>query len=1023
MASDTELHAAHLAASTLTALAEAGLVLATVDAQRRLLWCTPAFAALFAPPAAAGQALQQLLGDAADARLAGGEAVDCALAGADGTPQHWRLQLRGNGAMRALGAEPLAALLQSQAANDDLRARLDLVQTFTRTGVFERDPATLQGHWDAHMYRIWGLTEQPPGAASPPYADLAAMIVSEDRLQNAFVNSLLRSGDHAQRVRIRRADGELRYLNTQWRVLHDAQGKPRQVLGVNTDDTEVYELANRAQRLRAELDVALELGHIAVWRHDLASDRVFLDRRGSEIVGIEHDEQGVSLAAARARIHADDLPLAASSVALTLRTGAPSDMELRYPRQGGGWKHVLMRRALHQAQDGSLLGFIGVMLDVTERVAEGRHALELARRLEAAAETARIGLWSTRTDGPLPDWSPRVYTLLGLDPARGPLAFHDWITRCVHPDDAARTRQGLLARWRAGSGSIEIEFRVLRPSDGALRWLVMRGEIRRSDADGAARRAEGVVIDVTEQQQTLRQLRDTVERMTLTNRALGLGTWEGDSSTGRVLWDAQMFHLRGVESAGRPLDRSEVAGYVHPEDRSAVMLTQTNGMLDGDTWHTEFRVQHPDGQVRWLTSQSVPVLDEQGEERRRIGINWDSTEARQVGEGLRLRERALAEGRAKSQTLSRISHELRTPLNAVLGFVQLLRGSQAQTDGAQRQRWLAHIDGAGRHLLALIDDVLELSRAEAGGNAQPPQVVALATVVEATLPLLAAEAAARQVDLQCGGLDGLVRADPVRLRQVLINLLSNAIKYNRPGGSVRLWSTQRGLQNTLHVADTGQGIAPDQLQQAFEPFNRLGAEASGVEGSGIGLAIVKVLVEHMGGSVEVRSQPGQGSEFIVTLPAAQTGALPPPAPAATPAGAAAPTTLPPAPASEPPARLLYIEDNPVNALLLRELLADRPGVELQVADTGHAGVLRARDWQPALILVDMQLPDIDGHAVLRALRADPATAAIRCVVLSANATPDDRQAALAAGFVQYWTKPIEFDRFLHDLSVLLGRAL
>lgn len=1017
------------AAATLRALERAGPALATADAQQRLLWCTAAFAALFTPPAVAGATLASLLGDAAAARLFAGEPVEHLAVGAVDAAAPWRLQLRDGGIDRVIEASPLAEVRALQARNDDLAARLDMVQTFTRTGVFERDPATLQGRWDRHMFRIWGLPEQPPGSPSPPYGELGTMIVSNGHLRDAFEASLRRPGDHAQRVRILRPDGQLRYLHTQWRVQHDEQGRPRQVLGINTDDTEVYELANRAQRLRAELDAALELGHIAVWRHDLASDRVTMDRRGCEIIGVAYSEQGLPLAEVRERIHPDDRAQTARSAALTLRSGAPSDMEMRYPREGGGWKYVLGRRALHHGPDGKLLGFIGVLLDVTARVEERNRALELTRQLESAAEAARVGLWSARLDGSLPNWNQRIYALFGLPPTLGPLALHEVIDRCVHPDDKARVRHAANDWWRAGAGPIDIEFRILRASDGALRWLVVRGEIRPSADAGQPGHADGVVIDITEQQQTLQRLRDTVERMTLANRALGLATWEADMRSCEVRWDAQMFKLRGVDSAGRLVGRREIAAYLHPDDRDRVMHDQLGRMAEGEPWQGEFRVCHADGQVRWLTSQSVPVLDEQGRERRRIGINWDSTEAHQVGEALRQRERALAEGRAKSQALSRISHELRTPLNAVLGFVQLLRSTEARVDEAMRQRWLSHIDAAGRHLLALIDGVLELSRAEAtGGAGLALRAVPLAPLVEATLPLLAGEARAHRVELQCGALDGAVLADAVRLRQVLINLLSNAIKYNRPGGQVQLWSSRRGGQWALHVADAGQGIAPEHLQQAFEPFNRLGAEAGAVPGSGIGLAIVKVLVEQMGGTVQAQSRPGQGSEFSVWLPeAGDDDALPGPAGAAgLPAEPAQPALAqPPAtpPARLPPARLLYIEDNPVNALLIRELLADHPDVELQVAETGRAGVQRARDWRPELILVDLQLPDIDGHAVLQALRADPATAGIRCVVLSANATPDDVQAARAAGFADYWTKPIDFDRFLHGLASQLGRPI
>ncbi len=1051
---------ATLAAALQQALHDDAQPLAAIDAQGVLQWCNARFAALWAladgPPLRLDPWLppddlrRLMAGEPVAWRPAAGPTIDdnptrpaTATAGADRADAVWRLQAgrpAGDG-LQLLRAQPLDELQVLRQRIDRLQERLALVQTFSDTGIFERDASTLQGTWDAHMYRLWGLPERPPDAPAPSRSEVVPQMLREDIGTERFEQTLGRAGLHAQRVRIRRPDGQVRHLHTRWQVFHDAQGRPLRVLGTNTDETEVFEQASRAEQLRTELEAALTLGHIGLWRQALGSDRLMLDHRSGEIIGLPYDEQGVLVAEARARIHPDDRPQAAASQAATLRSGLPSDMQMRYPRPGGGWKHVLLRRALQRSPDGEPLGFVGVLLDVTERVEQGNRAEESARRLEAAAEAARIGLWSTQHDSPLPNWNRGMYTLFGLDPQAGPLTLESWIARCVVADDRARVRETVVGWWRTGSSGaevpIEVEFRIQRPSDGALRWLVVRGALAQGAEAAAGRRAEGVAIDITEQQQVLRQLRQTVERMTLTRTALGLGIWEADRGHQQIHWDSQMFRLRGIESTARVISREEIAACLLADERSAVMAAQAGRMLDGEPWHTEFRVQWPDGQVRWITSQSVPLHDEQGHEDRRIGVNWDSTEAHLAADALRQRERALAESQAKSAAMSRISHELRTPLNAMLGFAQLLRLRQGDRDldREQRERWLTHIDEAGRHLLALIDDVLDLTTAQAGALRMTQQTVVLAPFFGRTLPLLAAEALARQVDLQCGPVSGAVQADPVRLRQVLINLVSNAIKYNRPGGRVRLTAAPDGEVVVIRVADTGQGIAPDRLHQAFEPFNRLGAEASGIEGSGIGLAIVKVLVEQMGGSVQAHSQLGQGSEFTVRLPLAGgpdgepgTGLTTGPvaAPAAEPvAGPAAGSAAPAAAGSGPPApaRLLYIEDNPVNALLVQELLAGREAVQLVLADNGVAGVQQARLLQPDLILVDMLLPDIDGHAVLQALRADPRTAHIRCVALSANATPADVQAAREAGFIDYWTKPIHFDRFLRDLGALLGRAL
>jgi CheY-like chemotaxis protein/anti-sigma regulatory factor (Ser/Thr protein kinase) len=270
-------------------------------------------------------------------------------------------------------------------------------------------------------------------------------------------------------------------------------------------------------------------------------------------------------------------------------------------------------------------------------------------------------------------------------------------------------------------------------------------------------------------------------------------------------------------------------------------------------------------------------------------------------------------------------------------------------------------------------------------------------------------------------LGGAVLGDAVRLRQVLLNLLSNAIKYNRAGGSVVIEahaeSAGAGPEICLRVTDTGRGMSAQQLRHAFEPFNRLGVEREGIEGTGIGLSIVKALVDRMGGRVAVRSEPARGSVFEVRLPQADesdplTTLSPPdsldgmPAPTATRAARTG--------------RLLYIEDNPVNVLLVSELVAMRPGLRLDVAADGEDGVARAIELRPDLILVDMQLPGIDGHEVRRRLRLDLRTASIPCIALSANAMPEDIERALQAGFADYWTKPLDFKAFMASIDALFG---
>jgi hypothetical protein len=387
----------------------------------------------------------------------------------------------------------------------------------------------------------------------------------------------------------------------------------------------------------------------------------------------------------------------------------------------------------------------------------------------------------------------------------------------------------------------------------------------------------------------------------------------------------------------------------------------------------------------------------------RLGVNWDITDAHAAAAARQERALVLRESQAKSELLARMSHELRTPMNAVLGFTQLLLADDGTPDdspggAATRRARLQHIHSAGEHLLTLINNVLELSRLDGPARDVVLQPVLLATVIEQSLPLVEGLAQQHGVTVVAPASPLYVRADATRLKQALVNLLTNAIKYNRPGGNVRLDVSPEAGQVRIRVSDDGIGMTSEQQTDAFEPFNRAGAERDGIEGTGIGLTIVKALVEGMGGRIGVHSARGVGSVFEVCLDAAAESG----------------------PLALPARRLLYIEDNAVNVLIVSELVRRRAGIEFDSMPDGASGVARAAQTLPGLTLLDMQLPDIDGLEVLARLRADPRTAGLRVVALSANAIPADIQRALQAGFDDYWTKPLDFEVFNAALDQVFG---
>jgi hypothetical protein len=640
-----------------------------------------------------------------------------------------------------------------------------------------------------------------------------------------------------------------------------------------------------------------------------------------------------------------------------------------------------------------------------------REQTERVRQFELTAQAAGIGYWSVAGDTGEARWSEQTYRIHGLSPDAPALPMAQWLERFVHPDDRDEVRRRFADWVRSGRLTLEIEFRIVR-ADGAVRRL--QSTSRREGPPGA-HDFYGVLQDVTERRAADAELRAAAERAALATRGAGLGTWEVDLLTGATFWDEQMWRLRGLEPRAKAPDLAERLAMVHPDDLPMMAATlESLPTVDGLTVR-EFRVVRPDGRVRWLASRSSVVLDDAGRPARRIGVNWDITDARSAQIAREERELAQRESQAKSQFLSRMSHELRTPLNAVLGFAQLLLAAGENVGADTRRRHLEQIESAGRHLLSLIDDVLDLSSLESGELRVSPQPTALASTVEQALPLVARLARRHKVRVRADRVEGVVQADPTRLRQVLLNLLTNAVKYNREGGQVLVDSAAADGGRVLRVSDTGPGMSAEQLRQAFEPFNRLGRERDGIEGTGIGLAIVKTLVERMGGHVRATSTPGAGSRFEVWLPEAD-GAAGGPQPAAE----AGPSL--PAHDLSRPGRVLYIEDNPVNVLIVQELVARRGDLQFDSAADGSSGVGRAAEIGPDLVLVDMQLPDIDGLEVLRRLRSDPHTRSIPCIALSANAMPEDIERALQAGFADYWTKPLDFDRFRRSIDAMFGPA-
>ena len=436
-------------------------------------------------------------------------------------------------------------------------------------------------------------------------------------------------------------------------------------------------------------------------------------------------------------------------------------------------------------------------------------------------------------------------------------------------------------------------------------------------------------------------------------------------------------------------------------------------------------IRHSTGRLMDVLYNAAVYRDDKGQVLGAFAAARDVTERKFLDQVLLEknveleRARAVAEkaNLAKSEFLSSMSHELRTPLNAILGFAQLMASDSPEPTEKQK-RSLLQVLNAGWYLLELINEILDLAQIESGKTTLSLEPVSLTEVMNDCCALVEPQVNQRGIDLKFLPLDmdHFVEADRTRLKQVLINLLSNAIKYNKPGGTVTLASAQVAPDLIrVSVRDTGVGLTQAQMAQLFQPFNRLGKEFGPEEGTGIGLVVTKRLVELMGGTMGVDSAVGVGSEFWINVRVATATAT------ALMSRHDGQTTDARSHLLEgtPLHTLLYVEDNPANLLLIEQLMERRADLRMLGAADGQRGIEFARAHLPDVILMDINMPGISGIDAMKILRADPLTAHIPIIALSANALPGDIAKGLAAGFYSYLTKPIKLDELMDQLDLAL----
>ncbi|MEA3191098.1 MAG: hypothetical protein QOD77_1680 [Thermoplasmata archaeon] len=678
--------------------------------------------------------------------------------------------------------------------------------------------------------------------------------------------------------------------------------------------------------------------------------------------------------------------------------------ETRRLRKDGVSIDVSLTMSPIRDRSGRVIGISSVAHDIRERKAEQRALQESRAGLAEAQRIARVGSWTLDVATGQAQWSDEMHRIVGL--TDGIPASAEAFFRHVHPADVQRVKAEYgeaLAGHDVRSG-----FRIVLP-DGQVRHLHGESRALRAGPGGPVVQLVGTIQDVTEDRVREAALQRSQARMEEAQRIAQVGSWERDVATGQVAWSRQVFRILGARDDAQPSDDA-LRHVVHPADVQ-VLDTVRGRAAAGEPFQATFRVVRDDGQVRHLHMEGRPVRDAQGALRQTIGTLQDITESKAREEALEAaRNEAERAARAKAEFLANMSHEIRTPMNAVIGMTGLLLDSGLEGERADMAETIRQ---SGEHLLTIINDILDFSKIESGKLELERISVPVRRLGEDCLNLIRPRAAEKGLAVRmtvAPGVPDAVLGDPARLRQVLLNLLSNAVKFTQKGEvelSIRPAPAGEWHGLEFAVRDTGIGIPADRLDRLFRSFSQVDASTTrAYGGTGLGLAITKRLVQMMGGDVKVASEVGKGSTFSATVVAPSCALLDDNREAA---------------ARLSGRRVLLVDDNATNRSIFRRQL-ERWGVTVVEAASGAEALEVVGHARFDLILLDHQMPSMDGPAVVAALRARVASREVP-ILMASSAGERPPELPPGSGLSAFLTKPVAESRLLQTmLSLFADRA-
>ncbi len=622
---------------------------------------------------------------------------------------------------------------------------------------------------------------------------------------------------------------------------------------------------------------------------------------------------------------------------------------------------------------------------------------------------------------------------LGYEDVTGELTSADFIQEYVHPDDFGFVYKALMDQLRDDT-PIDIVYRI-RAKDGTYRWTQASASSIRDDS-GRVTYMTGVNFDLSHLKETEKALRLSESRHERVLAASNDGIWEWSATDANInprkagrsgkLHTSHSFwaHLGYTEAEVDALPENERlsiwVSHIHPHDLHTMHISIRKHFATQQPINMEYRMFGEEGQMFWMRTRGHGVFNVHGRLILASGINIDITKIKETEERVR-RAKNDAEKANKSKTnfLSSMSHELRTPLNSILGFSSLLAKDDSLDDSQKENA--DHINNAGRYLLRLINDVLDLAQIEAEKLSLAMEPLQPSSSVKEVFSYCKESARSNNISLvfEENGLQDIhVNVDRIRLRQCLINLVNNAIKYNVPNGEVRVGFFLESNEFVISVSDTGPGVSPEKQSSLFEMFNRLGAERSTVEGSGLGLVLTEQLVLAMGGKIIYDDDAAVGACFKLYFSIFEKSYV-------------HPATINRRRRTEPSAvqlgftetkNIFYIEDNVSNIRLLEEWLKPYPQINLISKTDPLLGLYDIRSSVPDIVLLDINLPGIGGYEMLEVIKADPEIKHLPVIALSASAMTNDIENGLKMGFDEYLTKPLEINHLLAAFNRFLANA-